>query len=57
MKKSLALLGSTGSVGSSTLKAIENQNFKIMLLTTKKKFKKMSTTSNHTQCKRCNCRG
>ena len=36
MKKSLALLGSTGSVGSSTLKAIENQNFKIMLLTTKK---------------------
>ena len=29
MKKSLALLGSTGSIGSSTLKAIENQNFKI----------------------------
>ena len=40
MKKSLALLGSTGSVGSSTLKAIENQNFKIMLLTTKKNLKK-----------------
>ncbi len=40
MKKSLALLGSTGSIGSSTLKAIENQNFKIMLLTTKKNLKK-----------------
>ena len=41
MKKQIAILGSTGSIGKSTLKIIDRDldNFKILLLTTNKNFK------------------
>ena len=40
MKKKIAILGSTGSIGTNTLQIIEKdkQNFKIELLSTNKKF-------------------
>ena len=39
MKKKIAILGSTGSIGSSTLKVIQKQKYKIVLLTAKKNFR------------------
>ena len=39
MKKKVAILGSTGSIGTSTLKVIHKQKYKIELLTAKKNFK------------------
>ena len=44
MKKKIAILGSTGSIGKSTIKIIEKdkQNFEIVLLTTHKNIKELS---------------
>ena len=36
MKQKVVILGSTGSIGSSTLSILKNRNFSIELLTTKK---------------------
>ena len=41
MKKKIAILGSTGSIGSSTLAAVRNENFKIKLLSTNKNILKI----------------
>ena len=41
MKKTIIILGSTGSVGSSVLKSIKNKNFKIKLLSANKNIKKL----------------
>ena len=42
MIKDIIILGSTGSIGKSTLKSISKQkNFKIILLTTNKNIKKI----------------
>ena len=41
MKKKIIILGSTGSIGKTVLKNINNQNFKIILLSTNKSVKKL----------------
>ena len=41
MKKKIAILGSTGSIGESALQLISNNNFEIVLLTAKKNYKKI----------------
>ena len=42
MNKDIIILGSTGSIGTSTLKSIrKKKNFKIILLTTNKNIKKI----------------
>ena len=44
MNKDIIILGSTGSIGKSTLKSIsKKKNFKIILLTTNKNIKKFLT--------------
>ena len=46
MNKSLIILGSTGSIGSTTIKSIENQkNFKVILLTAGQNIKKLLSQS------------
>ena len=44
MRKKIAILGSTGSIGKSTLELIrrDKSNFDIMLLTANKNYKKIS---------------
>ena len=41
MKKNIAILGSTGSIGKSALKLIDNLHFRIVLLTANKNYKKL----------------
>ena len=41
MDKSIIILGSTGSVGSTTLSVIKNNNFKVKLLSTNKNASKL----------------
>ena len=41
MKKEIIILGSTGSIGTSTLAAVKNENFKIKLLSTNKNILKI----------------
>ena len=41
MKKKIAILGSTGSIGESVLQLVSNNNFEIVLLTAKKNYKKI----------------
>ena len=41
MKKKIAILGSTGSIGESALQLTSNNNFEIVLLTAKKNYKKL----------------
>ena len=41
MNKEIIILGSTGSIGTTTLSVIKKQNFKISLLTTDKNAKKL----------------
>ena len=41
MKKKIIILGSTGSIGKTVLKNINNKNFKIILLSTNKNVKKL----------------
>jgi len=45
MKKKIAIIGSTGSIGETTLKIIDKdkKDYKIELLTTNKNFKKIFT--------------
>ena len=41
MKKSLIILGSTGSIGSETLSVIKKKDFNIKLITTNRNIKKL----------------
>ena len=41
MKKNIIILGSTGSIGSETLKSIKNENFQVTLLTTNSNLSKI----------------
>ena len=52
MKKKIAILGSTGSIGKTLLNIIENdkKNFEIVLLTANKDYKTL-----HLQAKKFNC--
>ena len=49
MKKKIAILGSTGSIGKSTISIIEKdkQNFETILLTTHKNIKELSKQVSH----------
>ncbi len=44
MKKKIAILGSTGSIGTSTLEVINNdkRNFEVILLTANNNYKKLA---------------
>ena len=50
MKKKIAILGSTGSIGKSTLEIIKEnkKNFDVVLLTANKNYKKCWKNKNHT---------
>ena len=47
MKKKIAILGSTGSIGKSTLEVIkkDKKNFDVILLSANNNYKKLSSTS------------
>ena len=52
MKKEIVILGSTGSIGNSTLKSIEKQNnFIIKLLTTHSNLKKVFKQAKNSKLK------
>ena len=53
MKKKIIILGSTGSIGSTTLKIInrDRNTFKVILLTANKNYKKLLFQSKKIGCK------
>ncbi len=53
MKKKIIILGSTGSIGSTTIKIIsrDKNSFNVILLTANKNYKKLFLQAKKTNCK------